>query len=120
MDNVDAYFVGADYIETNVISGKKTSGGVNIEGTCFEYGRVDVTTALHTPFLRVGNILDLEKTILSLKNTVSRLDEKVQTLEQKVQTLEQELMELKYHPKSPFIQEIGEAWTLKAQKNDQK
>ena len=95
-----------DSLRVSEIKQKRISGGVVIEGTCFEDHRVDIHGALHTSFLRLGDVDDVEATLLNLIESNKKLTEKVEKLEQ-------ELMELKYHPKSPFIQEIGEEWNSK-------
>ena len=85
---------------------KRISGGLKIEGCCFEDNRLDVRGAIHTAFLRVGKVDDLESAVLNLLESNKQLTEKVKQLEE-------ELIELKYHPKSPFIQDVAEKWNEK-------
>lgn len=104
-----------NYVDTLYVSEikqKRISGGVNIKGTTFENNRVDISGSLRANSFSVGKVDDVESILLHLIDSNKQLTEKVNELEN-------ELKELKYHPKSPFIQDIAENWNSKYFRGDE-
>ena len=113
-----------DILEVDHINEKGLRRGVTIEGLTFADGSI-----IHDEPINILSDLDVSGDVMIDLNrgdasfcSLRELHRVVEGLQKKVKELEEEVIELRYHPESPYIREIGNKWNKQfyQEKNENK